>query len=153
MLRNYLKITLRSLKRNMVYTVISVVGLAVGIACCILIGRWVQHERSYDTVHTNADRIYRVYHDDDEGGPPKANVGASMAVMLKQDFPDDIQATLRLVSEYVFVRRTEETEVFEERKFFFVDSSFFDVFVGFTLAKGNPVLVLWAWPSALPAAS
>ena len=142
MLRNYLKITLRNLKRNMVYTVISVVGLAVGIACCVLIARWVQQERSYDTFHTNADRIYRVYRDDDEGGPAKAIVGASMAAELKQDFPDDIRATVRLVSEYVFVRRTEETEVFEERRFFFVDSSFFDVFDGFTLAQGHPASAL-----------
>ena len=60
MLRNYLIIALRSLRRHLGYTAINVVGLAVGIAACLLIGLYVQHQWSHDWFHEAADRIHRV---------------------------------------------------------------------------------------------
>jgi putative ABC transport system permease protein len=60
MLRNYLKIALRNLLKHKGYTFINVFGLAVGIACCVLILLFVRDELSYDRFHEKADRIYRV---------------------------------------------------------------------------------------------
>lgn len=60
MFRNYLLITLRNLKKHKWYSFINITGLAVGMACCILMFLWVQNELSYDRFHENADDIYRV---------------------------------------------------------------------------------------------
>ncbi|KAA3657040.1 MAG: ABC transporter permease, partial [Calditrichaeota bacterium] len=60
MFKNYLKITVRNLVKNKVYSSINIIGLAIGIASCLLIFLWVQKELSYDKFHKNAHRIYRV---------------------------------------------------------------------------------------------
>ena len=60
MLRNYLTITFRNIKKNFGYSLINLTGLAVGLACCILIILWVQHELSYDRFHANKDKLFRV---------------------------------------------------------------------------------------------
>ena len=70
MLRNHLTMTLRSLRRHLGYTTINIVGLAVGIAACLLIGLYVQHQWSYDRFHEAADRIYRVVGDYGETAMP-----------------------------------------------------------------------------------
>jgi putative ABC transport system permease protein len=60
MLQNYLRTALRALKRRLGYAAINVTGLAVGLACCLLIGLYVRHELSYDRHHADAERIVRV---------------------------------------------------------------------------------------------
>ena len=60
MLRNYLKIALRNLSKRKGFTFINVTGLAVGMACCLLIALYVRHELRYDRFHERAERIYRV---------------------------------------------------------------------------------------------
>jgi len=59
MLRNYLTIALRTLRKHKGYSFINIFGLAIGVTCFTLIVLYVQDERSYDRFHTNADRIYR----------------------------------------------------------------------------------------------
>ena len=60
MLKNYLKIALRTLQKHRGYAFINVAGLAVGLACCVLIGLYLRNELSYDRFHDKAERIYRV---------------------------------------------------------------------------------------------
>jgi len=60
MIKNYLKIALRNLRKHKGYTFINITGLAVGLACCLLIVLFVRDELSYDRYHDNADRIYRI---------------------------------------------------------------------------------------------
>ena len=63
MLKNYLTTAVRNLFKNKVFSVINVIGLALGMACCFLIVLLLQHEFSYDRFHQKADRIFRVnYH-------------------------------------------------------------------------------------------
>jgi len=60
MLKNYLKIALRNIKRHKGYSAINIIGLAIGITCCLYIFLYVQQELSYDRYHNDADRIYRI---------------------------------------------------------------------------------------------
>ena len=57
---NYLIVALRNLLRNRVYTYVNVIGLGIGMGCCVMIMLFVQDEQKYDRFHENADRIYRV---------------------------------------------------------------------------------------------
>ncbi|MEJ2196931.1 MAG: ABC transporter permease, partial [Ignavibacteriaceae bacterium] len=63
MLYNYLKIALRNLKKFKGYSFINISGLAIGMACCILIFMWVHDELSFNSYHKKANRIYRVEQD------------------------------------------------------------------------------------------
>ncbi len=60
MIKNYIKIALRNLLKQKGYSLINVAGLAIGMACCLLILLYVKDELSYDRYHKNIDRIYRV---------------------------------------------------------------------------------------------
>lgn len=95
MLRNYLKIAIRTLSRHKLYTAINILGLAVGLASCILISLWLQGEMSYDRFHEHSNDLYLVptfhtYGDQSftiMGGPP------ALAPALKTDFPEILNAT------------------------------------------------------------
>ena len=67
MFKNYLTVAICNLMRYKVYSFINIIGLAIGMACCALILLYVQHELSYDTMHSNGDRIYRVLREQGEG--------------------------------------------------------------------------------------
>jgi len=69
MIQNYILVAFRNLVRNKIFSFINIIGLAIGLACSILIFLWVQDELSYDRFHEDGDRIYRIIQDivfDDE---------------------------------------------------------------------------------------
>lgn len=68
MLRNYIKIAVRNLMRRKFITLINILGLSIGMVFCILAFLYLNHELSYDSFHTNGDRIYRVVTDINEEG-------------------------------------------------------------------------------------
>jgi putative ABC transport system permease protein len=61
MIKSYFTVTMRSLIRNRLYSVINILGLSIGIASCILILLWVADEKSFDKFHPKADRLYQVW--------------------------------------------------------------------------------------------
>src|SRR3954463_8143630 len=61
MIRNYFKVAWRNLTRNRTFSTINITGLALGIACCMLIMAWVQDEVSKDNFHVNGKYLYQVY--------------------------------------------------------------------------------------------
>lgn len=67
MLKNYLKIAFRALWRSKAHSLINIVGLSIGIACCVLIALFVKDELTFDRFHSKADRIYRAYVIEDWG--------------------------------------------------------------------------------------
>jgi len=67
MFKNYMQIAWRNLKRHKAYSFINITGLAIGLACCVMIMLWIQHELSYDRYHQHADHIYRIARDITEG--------------------------------------------------------------------------------------
>jgi putative ABC transport system permease protein len=68
MFQNFLKIALRNLARRKGYAVLNILGLAIGITCCLVIFEYVAYERSYDRFEPNAGRLYRVQDEDYQGG-------------------------------------------------------------------------------------
>jgi putative ABC transport system permease protein len=89
MLKNYFKVAWRNLMRNKSYTTINVAGLAIGIAACLLIFLVVQYQTSFDTFHTQKDRIYRVL--TGNTGPDGVRTGSGTPLPLieglKIDYP------------------------------------------------------------------
>ena len=137
MLTNYLKIALRNLHKYKGYTFINVAGLAVGLACCLLIVLFVRDELSYDRYHEKADQIYRVTLDallgEQEINGPIAP--APMAQALVNDYPEVVQATRLFTYAGETLVRYEANRFIEER-FFFGDSTVFEVFT-FPLLRGD----------------
>lgn len=99
MIKNYLKIAFRALLRNKVHSAINVLGLSLGIACCVLIALFVRDELTFDTFHTKADRIYRVFVKEDWGENQQffnTTTPMPMGPALKDNLPD-IEGFVRLV--------------------------------------------------------
>ena len=138
MLGNYLKITLRNMKRYKAYSLINIAGLAVGIACTIFIFLWVKDELSFDRFHENADRIYRVVSStSDDGSPTNANGSFGVGPALKKDFSEVIE-TVRIRKMGQSVKRYVgfKDKKFYESRFFFAEPTIFTVF-NFPLVKGD----------------
>ncbi len=140
MLKNYLKVALRNLTRAKLYTFINITGLAVGLAVCILIMLFVQHEWSYDDFHPNADRIFRVIEIEKKADGEKRASGFQpmpLAPALLAEFPE-ITTVVRFYTGSSIVTSGEKT--FSEG-LVFTDPSIFAVF-NFPLLQGNPTTAL-----------
>ncbi|MFA9454384.1 MAG: ABC transporter permease, partial [Candidatus Aminicenantaceae bacterium] len=95
MFKNHLKIALRVLKRQKGYSVINITGLAIGIACCILILLWVRDELGYDGFHENGDSIYRIVSKGRAAGVSEyyAVTPLPLGPALQQEYTDVVMAT------------------------------------------------------------
>lgn len=136
MIKNFIKITLRNMLRHKGYSFINITGLAVGMACCLLITLWVLDELSYDRFHENAPELYRVEENQHYSGRLfHVNVTPfPIAPAMVEEFPEIRDASRYVPSGGRLFRYGE--------KFFFendvraVDPSFLDMFT-FPLVKGN----------------
>ena len=137
MYKNYLKIAFRNFLKHKAYSIINVSGLAIGLACCILIMTYVQHELSYDRYHEKSERIYRIITDEKTGDESGyfANTYSPLAPAMLTDFPE-IEHAVRLFPYDAGVQSTPEKQ-FNEARFFFSDSTIFDVF-SFRFIQGDP---------------
>ena len=137
MFRNYLKIAFRNILRHKTYSFINVAGLAIGMACCILILLWVNHELSYDKFHENADRIYRLCIDANIGGNElQAPVScAPAAPTMIREYPEVVNAVRVLP----YFRGLVEAGIqkFYQDNIYYVDNEIFQVF-SLPLVLGNP---------------
>ena len=95
MFHNYFKIGFRNLLKNKIFSCINIAGLAIGIACCILISLWIQDELSYDGFHENRENIFRVVtvFRDDGTEVYGAQTPAPLAFTLKNTFPEIEKST------------------------------------------------------------
>lgn len=147
MLKSYLTIALRNLRRNGGYTAINLIGLAVGLAACLLIGLYVHHELSYDDFHENSERIYRVV-EHPESGTSHLMHTARLAPALQSRFAN-VEQTVRVSGRWGRNRKVQGgNHTFYEDNVLFADSSFFEVF-DFPLHRGAPETVLAEPYSAL----
>lgn len=141
MFHNYLKIALRNLRRQKLYSAINVIGLAIGITCVLFILLYVQHELSYDRYHEKADRIYRLAVSIRMGGNEleRAIVGAPTAAALVNDFPE-VEDAVRLRSGGNWYVRYGET-TYKETAFIFADANVFKIF-SIPLLQGDSITAL-----------
>lgn len=135
MFKNYFKIALRNLQRNKIFSFINIVGLALGLACAMLIILYVKDEVSYDRFHKNVKNIYRITAIQEFGGQQhkSGNTGFLQGPRFSQNVPG-IQSFVRVQSGAEDVKTGSEIE---SRDLLYVDSSFFSVFT-FPLLSGNP---------------
>jgi putative ABC transport system permease protein len=137
MLKLFFKVAWRNLTRNKTYSLINIIGLAVGLACFILISLYVTDELSYDRFNAKADRIYRINTMLRMGGVEKSQAQASdpMGAALKKDYPEIEEFTRIYASSGSRVIK-KGNESIDEKRIAFVDSTFFDVFT-FPAVRGN----------------
>jgi putative ABC transport system permease protein len=141
MLKNHIIIAFRNLWRQKGYTLINIIGLTIGIACCILILLYVADEISYDRHHEKADHIYRI------GlhgiiGPNEFNGAISpapMAEVFVEEIPEVIAATR--IRSYGFPVLKYKEKVFSEELFYWADSTIFDIFT-IPFLQGDPKTAL-----------
>lgn len=152
MFKHFLKIAYRNLLRRKIYSIINVTGLAVGMACCLLITYYVYHELSYDRYHEKADRIFRVIHTfrnipANETVPPPSPEefqvwgNAPVAPALKNDFPE-IEKIAQFTSHNSLLLQYGNKR-FQEENILFMDSTAFDIFT-WKMIAGNPHTALVA---------
>ncbi|MGH7600956.1 MAG: ABC transporter permease, partial [bacterium] len=147
MFKNYLKLAYRHFRKHKAYSFINVFGLALGMACCILMLLYVQDELSYDKFHQNAERIFRVVCEEKNEGQIRrlASTYAPLAPPLLAEFPE-IERVVRLFPYNATVALGAEKR-FQENRFFFTDSTVFEVF-SFAFLQGDPRTAL-AEPNAM----
>ena len=134
MFRNYFKTAWRYLLRYKQYTIINILGLAVGITCCVLIMLFVRSEFSYDRFHSNAHRLYRIWQHEKAEGQDFINTVTPipLAPTLRSTFPE-VESVCRV---YLFNTLAKlNTNSFNENVTM-VDSTFFQIF-DFKLLQGN----------------
>jgi putative ABC transport system permease protein len=138
MIKNYLRVVFRNLAKNKAFSFINIVGLAVGMAACLLIMQYVSFELSYDNFHTKGDRLYRINQDRYTGGKLSTvwAAGASAAApAFKAAFPDEIEDYTKLLSTgQALISHGDQKYVIKNN--FLVSGSFFKLF-SYRLLQGD----------------
>ena len=140
MLRNYIKIALRNIIRNKVFSFINIIGLSIGLACCMLIFLFTKDELSFDQFHEKKENIYQLTCKIIEKNGKANNYGIASMIQgpsFKQEILE-IEACVRVNQRDYIVKKGNET-FYEYASW--VDDNFFSVF-SFPLIKGNPKTVL-----------
>jgi putative ABC transport system permease protein len=139
MIKNYLIINFRNLRKHFSYSAINIFGLGLGLATCLLLVTWIKHEISYDSFHEKADRIYRGSLEYSGGGQVAATAVSPNALapaLLTLPETETAVRVFRVSGSNPWIVRNGE-QVFHETRFYAADSTFFDVF-SFRILKGNP---------------
>ncbi|MEQ8530237.1 MAG: ABC transporter permease, partial [Imperialibacter sp.] len=141
MLTNYLLIALRSLRRSKFFSLINILGLAIGICSFLLIIFFVQDELSFDKHLPHAERMYRVDMTGRFGGNEFniAVVSAAQGPQMKEDFPE-VEDYVRFRTRGYFLVKYGE-DVYKEESVAYVDANVFDFF-GINMISGDPVTAL-----------
>jgi putative ABC transport system permease protein len=144
MIQNYLRIAVRNILKYKGYSFINILGLAIGMAACILIMLYVQFELSYDRYHENADRIYRVtrewLNEDRTTSLHLGHVAPPFGPLLKNDFGDIIERVVRFLRIPSPLVSYDDKHLIEPR-FFLAEPDVFDIF-SFNLIEGDPETAL-----------
>ena len=137
MLKSYLTIALRYLKRHKIYSFINISGLAIGMACCVLILLWINDEIRYDRFHEQTENLYRVVNDLNYGPYSQLTEGTAypLGSAMKEEIPE-VRETVRLLPTRKILVAYGEKKYYEEN-FYFADPSLFKIFT-FPFIKGDP---------------
>jgi len=142
MFSNYFRVALRNLRKHAVYSAINVLGLAIGMTCCLLIFLYVRHELSYDNYHGKADRIYRVVTDiKTDTETIHADVSSDATGPHLQTGLPEVQEAVRL--NYRGFLFESGANKFQEGQVLIADANLFKVF-DFPMVTGSPQTALQA---------
>ena len=141
MLRNYLKVVFRNIRRHAGYSFINIVGLALGMACCLMIAMWVTDELGFDRFHEKAADLYRVEEDQSYSGRVYhvTVTPYPLAPALKQEIPEIVEATRVVWFSGQLFRHGDKA--FFEDSVRAVDPSFLTMF-SFPLVRGDAATAL-----------
>jgi putative ABC transport system permease protein len=129
MFTNYLLVTIRNLKKNKIYSLLNIIGLAVGMTAFILIALYIQYELSFDKYHDKADRIYRVVREGRTCSP------APLAPALAEKIPEVESAARIFRSSNSLI--SNEQDHFLEDSFYWADPEIFNIF-SIPFKSGDP---------------
>ncbi|MBK7871981.1 MAG: ABC transporter permease [Saprospiraceae bacterium] len=135
---NNLKIAFRLLMKQRFYAFINIFGLTTALACCLLMGLYIQQELTYDRYHQNADRIHRVVFDNYLDLGAYATLPLPIAPALKADFPE-IERCARIAGAFESIVKQEQNRFFE--RLTFVDNDLPQLFT-MPFVAGNPQTAL-----------
>lgn len=148
MLKSYLKIAYRNLLKNRVFSLINILGLAIGMAACILILQYVSFELSYDNFHKHADRIYRVALDKYQGDNEKISFATNFNALpksIKNNVPEiETVSMFHRPASGIFIitnQQGHEVRQFQEDHLLYADEYFFTLFTYIWIA-GDPTSAL-----------
>ncbi|MDW8286873.1 MAG: FtsX-like permease family protein [Flammeovirgaceae bacterium] len=144
MFKNYLIIAVRNLLRHKMYSLVSLIGLAIGVSFVTLLIILIDYELRFDSFHRYAKRTYRIVQvmEKDNLGEKSASVPLPMASTLKRYYSDFVEHTVRLFNFQGQSHAISSITVTDnEKNFLFADEDFFNVF-DFPLSQGNPDSVL-----------
>src|ERR1700691_5403081 len=137
MLKNYFILAFRKLRKQKIFSLINILGLTVGITCCLMIFLFIAHELSYDNFHKNGKDIYRVMRVGNlngTGNEEVAYLSAPYATALLNDYPNAIAQAVRVMPDNDLI--TYKNVGFNEKNIYLTDDNFFEFF-NFPLVKGN----------------
>jgi putative ABC transport system permease protein len=143
MIKNHFKLAWRSLIKRPAYSALNIFGLAIGIACCLLIFHYVAYERSYDRFQQHAGQIVRLRLDDYQEGRlawQSATVYPAIAPTMKKEFPE-VEQFGRLIDANILMTNTEKNIKFNENKGYYADPSMLQM-LDIHLLEGNPATAL-----------
>ena len=140
MIRNYFKTALRNLRKNKLYSAINIFGLTVGLAACLLIGVYINHELSYDKFNVNANRIVRATMEYSGAGTVNttATTGTKVGPQFKRMFPSVEEYARTFISHNVV---KSGDKIFDEPRILYADQPFFKIF-SFHLVEGDAATAL-----------
>lgn len=142
MLRSFLTIAIRSILRERYYALIKIIGLALGLGTALVLALYIGHQLSYDTMHPDVSRMYRVNQTNiwDPTGGVFNSTGPAVSFALREDFPE-IEDILRINTPGGSIVRYAAPDgsvlSFNESKVLAADSNFFSFF-DFKLKEGDP---------------
>jgi putative ABC transport system permease protein len=141
MIKNHLKIAWRILLHQKAFSLINILGLAIGLVACLLIVQYISFELSYDSFQKNGAAIYRIKHQNYTEGNLTENLPKTYSAVgpaLKAEFPDvrEMTRVSKLEGQVSTQQSDGELTAFNERRLYMVDASFLKVF-SFPMIKGT----------------
>jgi putative ABC transport system permease protein len=130
MLKLFFKTALRNLSKRKGYALLNILGLSLGMTCCLLIFKYVAYERSYDRFQKKASQIFRIQLDDYQNGQLAVKNAANYAALspaLKLDFPE-IEESSRFFKTHMLLSNEERNIRFNETKIYYAEPSFLNLF-------------------------
>ena len=137
MLKNYLKVTVRNIRKYKTFSFINIFGLSVGMACAVLILMWVHNQLTFNSFHENAERIFLVnrtfYNNDGSKSLRLRAVAPTVGPLLKKDFPEVLEEARVRGRDHIVGYNN---KYFEERNFVYAEESILRILT-FTVLKGD----------------